>query len=1672
MKLFRIIVLFFLALYAQPSNAGQWQWVKGDSTQFTLGNYGVKYLSSPNNNPPARYAAAHWKDLQGNFWLYGGDMHDDLWKFDPISSEWTWMGGSTVLNQAPVYGTLGVPSTLNSPGALQLTNATWVDNNGDFWMLGGINQALYKSNTLWRYHIATNEWTWMAGTNFSQNASFGPPGIFSTNYTPQGITEDNVTWVDNQNNLWLYVSGSSDLWEFDVVTKQWAWIKGNHGNATAGVYGPMKQWSANNIPPSGVAYCGGLKNVKGWLEILIPNPGNGFSNELWAYDVLQQMWSLRSRTAGTSGAYLHHCLPDYIDFPKKNVDYRSTPAYCPNTYWFYGGDFPGNDLWLFNANSGSWNWIDGSLGQSAIFGSKGVNSNYNRPPGGTGNCMWTDNNNMLWVFGVNKTNSLWKYSYDPNCTAPSCITDSIVYLSYCPTDSVWIPSQWIKTEGVYSTSQIVNGVTQNIVYMVSQTPLNIRYVTKIYDCHKIQLWPNGDTVKAPGVLSFHYTAANGCDSAVVITFQIPEVFVQACAQPPHVLPNGSITSTPGYYTNNISTLTQPICDSIIVHTSIYAMPKVDFYCPDTVCIGRPITFNDFIVPDTSIPNASINMISEQWSFGDTASISINPNNPNAASTHGYGLHTYFVKGTYQVKLIVMNPAGCYDTLIKKLVVSRKAKPLQLAVSKDSVCIPYDTTTVYLKSTIKANWTYYWDINGAQLIKGNVSSSKPIVVSWFVAGDHPIIFHSIPPPTDTSCPSTDTIIIHTKGINPDVHIIGRDVICPNTIDTLYAAALSSKCGPSNNGCLNPQTYILGAYKPQLVAWQNTSLTPLITNSKRGRIQYLYSATDLNNLGMNGACTISDLAWQVLTKSSTTPIQNLNIKMACVSYAAFSVSPIFDTITTLTTVYSNSSYSTVLGMNKFILQTPYNWDGTSNLLIDVCFENGNTTSTNDVIASYAGLVCRYNLTNSSVPNGACNLVSASGNTNATPYLHLGVCRNIGNAPNGTVFNWTSSLPNFQASNSPIYVTPTHTTTYYVQAYNGVCTGTDSFVVYHPKINNAILLPADTAICRGNLLNTNSFLLSSQSNALHQINSGVNCSLTSPCPKSDFSVEVGNGTLLTGPTSPFYGIIENHKITMRYRAKELRQSGLHACRIDSLGFFITNKMTNMPFGNFTIKMQCGDPLSPSMSNFPGGNILAYYPSLITKTGWNMLGLTNAFVWDGVSDILIETCYNSSIFQSGTDEVRKSLYPEVRSIYGYSNNPMAVPGCNIFQWVFNASYYYTHELPDIKLAVCDADSSQSIPFIHSWTSAPIDTSIIGVTGASIAIHPTTSTTYIVNLLNAAGCPATDTFNLIILEPSLPDTANTHLCATQVFNCGHGHIITKAGFHSDTLRNKAGCDSIHVTNIIHSISSFDTLHLFSCNHKSLVLPNGQLVTQSGIYRDTLTNQFLCDSFVLYDVTILEVKDTLIKASICAGELYTLPNGRQVWLEGDYQDTLQSFNGCDSAIHTHLRISQKPFVDLGPDTFICLQQSIRLMVRDSIATMIHWSDGSTNASYLVRSPGIYQVTVSNPPCVDASDRIEIKQYDCQCDLVIANAFTPNEDGLDDRFFPIIHCDLPYDNFVFRIFNRWGECVFYTSDPMNIGWDGAYKGRQQPISTFVYELIYTDPFTHLSQFKKGNVELIR
>lgn len=87
-------------------------------------------------------------------------------------------------------------------------------------------------------------------------------------------------------------------------------------------------------------------------------------------------------------------------------------------------------------------------------------------------------------------------------------------------------------------------------------------------------------------------------------------------------------------------------------------------------------------------------------------------------------------------------------------------------------------------------------------------------------------------------------------------------------------------------------------------------------------------------------------------------------------------------------------------------------------------------------------------------------------------------------------------------------------------------------------------------------------------------------------------------------------------------------------------------------------------------------------------------------------------------------------------------------------------------------------------------------------------------------------------------------------------------------------------------------------------------------------------------------------------------------------------------------------------------------------------------------------------------------------LFIPNIFTPNGDGVNDKFFvrgKILTLD-------FQVFNQWGELVFKTNDP-NEGWDGTFKGELQPTGVFVYTVEATlIDGTKASQ--KGTVTLVR
>ncbi len=83
----------------------------------------------------------------------------------------------------------------------------------------------------------------------------------------------------------------------------------------------------------------------------------------------------------------------------------------------------------------------------------------------------------------------------------------------------------------------------------------------------------------------------------------------------------------------------------------------------------------------------------------------------------------------------------------------------------------------------------------------------------------------------------------------------------------------------------------------------------------------------------------------------------------------------------------------------------------------------------------------------------------------------------------------------------------------------------------------------------------------------------------------------------------------------------------------------------------------------------------------------------------------------------------------------------------------------------------------------------------------------------------------------------------------------------------------------------------------------GEYQTISGVYSDTLTSVFGCDSIVHTDITVNQPTESIINHTICPGDTYFF-NGEELTTEGIYTSILTSESGCDSLITLNLYIGE------------------------------------------------------------------------------------------------------------------------------------------------------------------------
>lgn len=190
-----------------------------------------------------------------------------------------------------------------------------------------------------------------------------------------------------------------------------------------------------------------------------------------------------------------------------------------------------------------------------------------------------------------------------------------------------------------------------------------------------------------------------------------------------------------------------------------------------------------------------------------------------------------------------------------------------------------------------------------------------------------------------------------------------------------------------------------------------------------------------------------------------------------------------------------------------------------------------------------------------------------------------------------------------------------------------------------------------------------------------------------------------------------------------------------------------------------------------------------------------------------------------------------------------------------------------------------------------------------------TASTTNTSVLTNQNGCDSTVITNLTV-NPTPVTTINDTICQGSSYTLPAGTIVTTSGNYADTLTTAAGCDSIINTNLFVSPSPVTTVNDTICQGVSYTLPSGNIVNTAGNYSDTLQTAQGCDSIVNTNLFVLPVPVTDVYDTICQGTTYTLPNGGIVNSTGNYPDTISTIAGCDSVIITHLFVTPPPTGDV------------------------------------------------------------------------------------------------------------------------------------------------------------------
>lgn len=437
------------------------------------------------------------------------------------------------------------------------------------------------------------------------------------------------------------------------------------------------------------------------------------------------------------------------------------------------------------------------------------------------------------------------------------------------------------------------------------------------------------------------------------------------------------------------------------------------------------------------PNTGINAVSNPNSYQTSVS-------PQATQT-------YYLHSTCGTDSVTVQPFPAFSlTAWGDTTICRNAFAPLSASSSDS-----------------AGWSLKWNPTQGLInpVTGGTDSTSEIVLAAPAISTHYIATAT----NINGCLAHDTVLITVQNSGAELKIVAEpEVLCQSggTVQ-LTLLQVAKSCGANNTLCTGNSIPVqVGTGNYQTPAGSATGYPTVYGHYQKGaRHQFLYKAAELKQYGVKGG-TIKSIAFYLSQSNSSAndSLENFEIKMGCVSLSNLENG----WVSNLQTVFTPKSLTlwppANTGWKTHLLDIPYDWDGVSDIVVEVCSYTGNSGSLNSkMMATNTPFVsvC-YTATNIQ----PCDYFTPYNTSSTRPNTLFNVC--VQDLPPGTLIHWlpdtgtNAALPT--AGDLIAISNPVSPTTYTATAYtpNGCTSNAIQFV--NVNTTNAISINfKDTFLCQ---------------------------------------------------------------------------------------------------------------------------------------------------------------------------------------------------------------------------------------------------------------------------------------------------------------------------------------------------------------------------------------------------------------------------------------------------------------------------------------------------------------------------------------------------------------------------------------------------------------------------------